>query len=200
MAKPTWVTLDKSSGTGGGSVKVTASRNSTTSERSGSLTVKTASGLTKSVSISQEKVPTRTFTYDPPTTTLYSAAAATVLVDVWMNPYIQYPLESGSVTLSIDDNTGFNYIDMRGCRFRTRNQDEDYGAWKTYVSSGGAGVTLTFEPQPGEVFTGFQMELHCPAFAGSGASETYHFYASFYWSDGYTTPSMDWYYNHYNPN
>ena len=41
----------------GGSVKVTASQNSGSSARSGSLTVKTASGLTKSVSISQEKAP-----------------------------------------------------------------------------------------------------------------------------------------------
>ena len=55
MAKPTWVTLDKSSGTGGGSVKVTASNNSGSSTRSGSLNVKTASGLTKSVSLSQAK-------------------------------------------------------------------------------------------------------------------------------------------------
>lgn len=55
MAKPSWISLDKSSGTGGGQVKVTASANSTTSERSGSLTIKTASGLTKSVSISQAK-------------------------------------------------------------------------------------------------------------------------------------------------
>lgn len=55
MAKPSWVTLDKSSGTGGGSVNVTAASNSSTSTRSGTLTIKTASGLTKSVSISQEK-------------------------------------------------------------------------------------------------------------------------------------------------
>lgn len=53
MAKPSWVTLDKSSGTGGGSVKVTASQNSGSSSRSGTLTVKTTSGLTKSVSLSQ---------------------------------------------------------------------------------------------------------------------------------------------------
>lgn len=54
MAKPSWVTLSKSSGTGGGSVNVTCKANTGTS-RSGSITVKTASGLTKSVSVSQEK-------------------------------------------------------------------------------------------------------------------------------------------------
>ena len=53
MAKPSWATLDKSSGTGGGSVKVTASQNSGSSTRNGSLTVKTTSGLTKSVSLFQ---------------------------------------------------------------------------------------------------------------------------------------------------
>lgn len=55
MAKPSWVTLNKSSGTGGGSVKVTASTNTTAASRSGSLTIKTASGLTKSVSVYQQK-------------------------------------------------------------------------------------------------------------------------------------------------
>lgn len=52
MAKPSWVTLSKSSGTGGGSVNVTCKANTGTS-RSGSITVKTASGLTKTVSLSQ---------------------------------------------------------------------------------------------------------------------------------------------------
>ena len=53
MAKPSWITLDKSSGTGGSSVSVTAANNTSTSARSGTLTVKTASGLTKTVSLSQ---------------------------------------------------------------------------------------------------------------------------------------------------
>ena len=53
MAKPSWVTLDKSSGTGGSSVKVTATANTSTSSHSGTLTVKTASGLTKTISLSQ---------------------------------------------------------------------------------------------------------------------------------------------------
>lgn len=53
MAKPSWVTLSKSSGSGGGSVNVTASRNTGSSARSGTLTIKTASGLTKTVSVSQ---------------------------------------------------------------------------------------------------------------------------------------------------
>lgn len=54
MAKPDWITLDKSSGTGGASVQVTAGANASTSKRSGILTIKTASGLTKTVSVSQE--------------------------------------------------------------------------------------------------------------------------------------------------
>lgn len=53
MAKPSWVTLSKSSGTGGGSVQVTASKNTGSSTRSGTLTVKTASGITKLISVSQ---------------------------------------------------------------------------------------------------------------------------------------------------
>lgn len=56
MAKPLWITLSKSSGTGGGSVSVTASSNvgsTTTNSRSGSITVRTTSGITKTVSCSQ---------------------------------------------------------------------------------------------------------------------------------------------------
>lgn len=53
MAKPDWITLDKSSGTGGASVQVTAGANASTSQRSGILTIETASGLAKTVSMSQ---------------------------------------------------------------------------------------------------------------------------------------------------
>lgn len=53
MAKPSWITLDKSSGASESSVKVTAAGNQTKSIRVGILTVKTASGLTKTVSLFQ---------------------------------------------------------------------------------------------------------------------------------------------------
>lgn len=53
MAKPSWVTCSPSSGTGSKSVNVTASKSTSSSTRSGSFTVKTSSGLTKSVSVSQ---------------------------------------------------------------------------------------------------------------------------------------------------
>lgn len=53
MAKPDWITLGNSSGTGGASVQVTAGANASTSQRSGILTIKTASGLTKTVSVEQ---------------------------------------------------------------------------------------------------------------------------------------------------
>lgn len=113
-----------------------------------------------------------------------------------MTPEIAYP--SGSVTLSIDDMSGYNSKELTGSRFRTMSSDGTYGTWKTYMPSGGPGVALTFVPQPKQIFIGFQMELHCPAFSGSGQSQMYHFYASFSWSDGYSTPPMDWAYQHYN--
>lgn len=53
MAKPNWITLSRSKGTGKGSVQVTASKNTGSSPRSGTLTIKTASGLTQTVSLSQ---------------------------------------------------------------------------------------------------------------------------------------------------
>ena len=57
MVKPSWITLSKSSGTGGGSVQVTASWNLGSSTRSGTLNIKTTSGLTKTVSLSQSILP-----------------------------------------------------------------------------------------------------------------------------------------------
>lgn len=53
MAKPSWIATNPSSGTGGGSVNVIANRSTSSSPRSGTITVKTASGLTKTVSVSQ---------------------------------------------------------------------------------------------------------------------------------------------------
>ena len=60
MAKPSWITLSKSSGTGGGSVNVTAAENTGNAPRSGVLTIRTSSGLTKTVSVSQEYSPKMT--------------------------------------------------------------------------------------------------------------------------------------------
>lgn len=55
MAKPDWITLSKSSGTGNDTVTVTAAKNTTGAARSGSITV-TAGGVAKTVSITQEKI------------------------------------------------------------------------------------------------------------------------------------------------
>lgn len=53
MAKPDWITLSKTSGSGNDTVTVTASRNTSTSARSGSIQVRSGS-ITRTVSISQE--------------------------------------------------------------------------------------------------------------------------------------------------
>lgn len=57
MPKPDWVTADPFSGAGGGSSNITSGINTTPSEREGVITVKTVSGLTKSVTVSQEAYP-----------------------------------------------------------------------------------------------------------------------------------------------
>lgn len=57
MAKPNWISLSRSEGTGEGSVTVTASKNTGVTSRKGSLTIKTTSGLTKTVSLSQSILP-----------------------------------------------------------------------------------------------------------------------------------------------
>lgn len=59
MAKPSWITLSSSSGSGSKSVSVTASEN-TAAARSGSITVNTSSGLTKSVALAQDTAPSCT--------------------------------------------------------------------------------------------------------------------------------------------
>ena len=57
MAKPDWITLSKSSGTGNDTVTVTAAKNTTGAARSGSIIV-TAGGVAKTVSITQEQLGT----------------------------------------------------------------------------------------------------------------------------------------------
>ena len=56
MAKPDWITLSKNSGTGNDTVIVTAAKNTTGAARSGIVTVKTISGLTHEIQVSQEGV------------------------------------------------------------------------------------------------------------------------------------------------
>lgn len=56
MAKPSWITLSASSGSGSKNVSVTASEN-IAAARTGTITVKTSSGLTKSVSLAQNTSP-----------------------------------------------------------------------------------------------------------------------------------------------
>ncbi len=53
MAKPDWITLSKTSGSGNDTVTVTASKNTSSSARSGSIQVKSGS-ITRTVSVSQE--------------------------------------------------------------------------------------------------------------------------------------------------
>ena len=62
MPKPSWVTLDKTFGAGGGSVEVTAQKNTLASDRSGKLMITTISGISRTVSITQKRAPIYTIT------------------------------------------------------------------------------------------------------------------------------------------
>lgn len=55
--KPSWISVNPDSGTKAGSSNVTAMVNTATNGRTGTITVKTASGLSKFVSVSQKKAP-----------------------------------------------------------------------------------------------------------------------------------------------
>lgn len=54
MAKPSWITLSKLSGTGNDTVIITAEKNVSTIPRSGVVIVKTASGLIDAIQVEQE--------------------------------------------------------------------------------------------------------------------------------------------------
>lgn len=53
MAKPNWITVNPSSGEGTGSFNVTCEENTSTSARSGVITVRTLGGLTREIQVSQ---------------------------------------------------------------------------------------------------------------------------------------------------
>lgn len=57
MAKPDWISFSESSGEGSGNFSILVDKNDSTSARSGVVTVKTISGLTHEIQVSQaEKV------------------------------------------------------------------------------------------------------------------------------------------------
>lgn len=53
MAKPNWITVNPSSGVGAGIFKITFAQNTSTSSRSGIVTVKSLSGLTREIQVTQ---------------------------------------------------------------------------------------------------------------------------------------------------
>ena len=53
MAKPNWITVNPSSGTGAGIFRITFAQNTSTSERSGIVTVKSIGGLTREIKVTQ---------------------------------------------------------------------------------------------------------------------------------------------------
>lgn len=53
MAKPNWITVNPSSGAGAGIFKITFAQNTSTSSRSGIVTVKSLSGLTHEIQVTQ---------------------------------------------------------------------------------------------------------------------------------------------------
>lgn len=59
MAKPSWISLSASSGSGSKNVSVTASEN-TAAGRTGVITVKTTSGLSRSINLAQDTAPSCT--------------------------------------------------------------------------------------------------------------------------------------------
>lgn len=66
MAKPDWITVNPSSGTGAGVFTITFAQNTSTSSRSGIVTVKSLSGLTHEIQVTQAGKATKgkiTFNY-----------------------------------------------------------------------------------------------------------------------------------------
>lgn len=74
--KPSWISVNPGSGSGEAEVKVTASRNSASSQRSGTVTVKTSSGLSKEVLVSQKAPMTVKVTFNSVKLTNYASSEA----------------------------------------------------------------------------------------------------------------------------
>ena len=140
MAKPSWISVSPSSGTGGGTVSVRCNTNTNGgASRADSITVKTASGLTKTVNISQ---------------------AAANLWSIQGN--VQLINNSGttvtgnfSVTVTTQDSKTFSlftgYIDtnMSSVSFTGKVDPDDVGSgvlhFATCTTSIPSGRTLTFD-------------------------------------------------------
>lgn len=99
MAKPSWVTCSPSSGTGSESVSVKANSN-TGDARSGSFSVRTTSGLTKEISVSQEEkvYPAPSISCEP---NQMSASKTGAVRNIQFTVAVQLGYQRNSVTCSL---------------------------------------------------------------------------------------------------
>lgn len=104
MAKLSWVSTNPTSGSGNGTLSVTASKN-TGRVRAGNLSI-AGSGVSKSVYITQKAVPIDFRITEDPADTNYSNQLVSVSSPNWNNPYndtVQYYLKRISETWPLED-------------------------------------------------------------------------------------------------
>ena len=115
MAKPDWITTSPSSGMSGGAFNIIVAENTSTSARSGVVTVKTISGLTQEIQVSQAgKVENYIqgsgpfceigITADAFPTGISQVTFCTLII---LSDNTQ--VEAGTLTLTKDESTGFSF-------------------------------------------------------------------------------------------
>lgn len=140
MAKPSWISLSKSSGSGGASVSVTASENTTINDRNGSISVKTSSGLSKSISINQDNKPNAGVPY-----TMHIMVSPPFGANMPFRCNCSKVTDKNGTTVTSGYDTNVKW----GVKVEFE-QNPNLGTGRTYEVSGsaliGAGNSLTLEP------------------------------------------------------
>lgn len=132
MAKPDWITVNPSSGKGIGSFNVTLAENTSTSARSGVVTVKTISGLTHEIQVSQAgKVANSiqgsgSFCGIGIPTDVFPTGVSQVTVCAIFSLSTGNKVEAGYVTLSIED--AQDWLSIREMSFNCERESVPEGA------------------------------------------------------------------------
>ena len=114
MAKPDWVTVSPSSGVGAGSFNIVVASNTSTSARSGVVTVKTVGGQTHTIEVSQAGKPANSlqgsgvFCYIGISQSVFPSGVSqiTFCVSLWCSDGSKVP--AGHLTLA--KNTGSSFL------------------------------------------------------------------------------------------
>ena len=119
MAKPDWVTVSPSSGVGAGSFNIVVASNTSTSARSGVVTVKTVGGQTHTIEVSQAGKPANSIQGSGKFCSIGIEAGTfpsgvnqvTFCASIILSGNSQQ-IKAGTLTLTKDESTGMSFGDL----------------------------------------------------------------------------------------